>query len=379
MYFYIDESGHTGANLFDSSQPLLYYGVLSSRVNVDVQVEARLASVRKNIGVKRLHAAELGNAGLASISKILTDIQKKLGLRFDLHRVAKPDHAIISFFDQVFDQGVNPAVTWTGYWTPLRYVLLLKVAYLFDEEIARRAWKARIEMNDVTAEQMLVEICQELRNRVVILPDARSRQLISDALSWAGKNPGEIYYNVKTKKDLLQITPNIIGFQSVLHGIASRISKYKKQPSQIIVDNQTQFNKAQRTLSELYASLRSIPCRKGPGLPDIDFSFMPTTPLSFCSGTDSAGLELADIFLWVFKRFLEDKDVAPKLFSLIKGQMHSGYNSEISINAIASKWSKWFEDLPDPTDDQMEKAREMLAFDEERRLKAIRKNPSKML
>jgi len=374
LYFYIDESGHTGANLFDSSQPILYYGILSSRVNVDVQVEARLASVRKTIGVKRLHAAELGNAGLAPISKILTDIQKKLRLRFDICRVAKPDHAIISFFDQVFDQGVNPAVTWTGYWTPLRYVLLLKVAYMFDEEIARRAWNARIEMDDVTAEQMLVEICQELRNRVVILPDARSRQLISDALLWVEKNPGEIYYNVKSKKELLQITPNIIGFHSVMHGIALRISKYRKQPSQIIVDNQTQFNKAQKTLSELYASIRSIPFRNGPGLPDIDFSCMPTIPILFRSGKDSAGLELVDIYLWVFKRFLEDKDVAPKLFSLINGLLHRGHTHEISINAIVSRWSNWFKELPDPTEDQMEKAREIMTIDEERRLKAVRKN-----
>jgi hypothetical protein len=26
MHFYVDESGHTGLNLFDAEQPLLYYG-----------------------------------------------------------------------------------------------------------------------------------------------------------------------------------------------------------------------------------------------------------------------------------------------------------------------------------------------------------------
>jgi len=30
MFFYVDESGHTGTNLFDPNQPVLYYGVLSS-------------------------------------------------------------------------------------------------------------------------------------------------------------------------------------------------------------------------------------------------------------------------------------------------------------------------------------------------------------
>ena len=43
MYFYVDESGHTGPNLFDAAQPMLYYGVLSSRVNLDVVARRKQA------------------------------------------------------------------------------------------------------------------------------------------------------------------------------------------------------------------------------------------------------------------------------------------------------------------------------------------------
>lgn len=32
MHFYVDETGHTGPNLFDPTQPVLSYGVLSSRM-----------------------------------------------------------------------------------------------------------------------------------------------------------------------------------------------------------------------------------------------------------------------------------------------------------------------------------------------------------
>ena len=148
MHFYIDEGGHTGPNLFDPAQPMLYYGVLSSKVNVDVLAEERLKRPRTQLGVARLHAAELGNGRLVQIVRELCELQLKLDLRFDIYRVAKPDHAIISFFDQVFDQGMNPAVTWTGYWTPLRYILLGKLASLFDERLAELAWEARLELND---------------------------------------------------------------------------------------------------------------------------------------------------------------------------------------------------------------------------------------
>lgn len=38
MFSHVDESGHTGSELFDATQPVLYYGVLSSDMNLDVLV-----------------------------------------------------------------------------------------------------------------------------------------------------------------------------------------------------------------------------------------------------------------------------------------------------------------------------------------------------
>ncbi len=203
-----------------------------------------------------MHAAELGNERLASIAQRIAQMQEQFDMRFDLYRVAKPDHAIICFFDQFFDQGLNPAVTWTGYWTPLRYVLLLKVASLFDEDLAKEAWAARINQDDSAAHAGMQSVCRTLRSRLNHLPDARSTQLVGDALTWAEQNAAEISYNVATKKDLLHITPNVIGFQSVMHGIAKRIGSMGRQTSRIIVDQQSQFNKAQRTLAGFYQSAR---------------------------------------------------------------------------------------------------------------------------
>lgn len=371
MFFYVDESGHTGTNLFDSEQPMLYYGVLSSRVNLDALAEPYLANLRRQLGVKRLHAAELGNGALSQTVPDILKIHKRYDVRFDLYRVAKADHALICFFDQTFDQGLNPAVTWTGYWTPMRYVLLLKVAALFDEETLKEAWAARIELNDKRAEAMFVEVCKEIRSRVGALPDARSRQIIGDALQWAENHPAEIYYNAKQKSDLLQITPNVIGFQSVMHGIAARLRKHRKEASRIVVDQQAQFNKAQKTLSQHFALMRDVPLVNGPGLPKLDFRNMPDTPITFESSANSAGLELVDIYLWVFKRFMEGKELAPELLPIIRSQFHRGQADEISISAIASRWKRWFDELPEPTEENMEKARELMAIDEQRRLRAI--------
>lgn len=139
------------------------------------------------------------------VCEIVADIlliHKKYGLTFDFYRVAKTDHALISFFDQVFDQGVNPAVPWHAFWTPLRYIVLLKLKYLFDDVTLRKSWDARVELDAEKAEVQLVEVCEAIKERVQYLPDARSRQLINDALQWAQDQPNKIHYNVSSKKDI---------------------------------------------------------------------------------------------------------------------------------------------------------------------------------
>lgn len=374
MHFYIDESGHTGANLFDPEQPILYYGVLSSKVNVDAVAEASVVAMRRSCGVERLHGAELGNAKLPQIVPALVTLQKKMDLRFDVYSVAKPDHAIICFFDQVFDQGVNPAVTWTGYWTPMRYVLLLKVASLFDEELARLAWDARIEINDAKAEKRLLEVCAILRERIARLPDERSRQLIGDALAYVETFPDRIFYNVKNKDMLLQVTPNVVGFQQVMIGVAARIRKHGREATRIVVDQQIEFNGAQKMLAGMYAAAKDAKLVNGPGLPKIDMRDMPTVPINFTPGTMSPGLEIVDVYLWIFKRAMEQKDLAPELYQIIRGQQHRGQTDQISLNGIASRWEKWFAGLPEPTEDQIRRGQEMLREDEARRLKAVQES-----
>jgi Protein of unknown function (DUF3800) len=368
VYFYIDESGHTGPNLFDPNQPILYYGVLSSKVNVDILAAQTVKQLRSRCKKSRLHATELGNSGLVSIAEDLVRLQRKLDLRFDLYTVNKPDFSIISFFDQVFDSGVNPAVTWSGYWTPMRYVLLLKLATLFDEETASKAWEARIELTDTKSEAGLILVCRILRSRINELADARSRQLISDVLEWAEQHPEQIHFNAKTKRDRPSVMPNIVGFQTVMMGIAGRLLRTKRRAVRMIVDQQSQFNRSQKTLADFYTAARLLDFANGPGLPEVSFRGIPTVPIEFTSGTVSAGLELVDIYIWIFKRHLEGRDLSAELYALIEPQLLRGQTDEISLAALEKRWGSWFKNLPEMTEEQLAKGKELMKIDESRRL-----------
>jgi len=371
MHFYVDESGHTGPNLFDASQPTLYYGVLSSPVNVDVSAFDSLADLRSRLGVPRLHAAELGNGRLVPLVDDLLSLQKSLSLSFDVHRISKPDHAVISFFDQVFDSGMNPAITWAGYETPLRYALLLILAPLFDIELAKQAWEARLELDDSKANSLLSQVCLQLLDRTASIPDARARQLIEDTLGWAAKNPASLQYNAASKRDRLAVMPNVVGFQQVMIGMASRLNESGSQAERIVVDQQSQFNKAQKSLHEYYIGASKVTLPSGPGLPELDCRGIPNIPIEFTAGTKSGGLELVDIYLWAARREVEGQELAPELRELVTGAMKDGLANEISLAAIARRWLPWFRNLPEPTQEQVAAGRERHALDEARRLKAV--------
>ncbi len=366
MFFFVDESGHTGKNLFDEAQPYLYYGVLSSPNNLEHEAKREVDQARANKGVERLHAAELGMGGLVDIHEHLLAIQEKHQLEFDIWRVYKPDHAVISFFDQVFDQGVNPAMTWSGYWTPLRYTLLLIVGQLFDEGLAKRAWKARINTRKRDAEIDLVGVCRELLYRLTFIDDARAKQLIGDSLEWVIEYPSTISYNCQSHSDKLDVMPNMIGFQSVMHGIAARLDG-PEASARIVVDQQAQFNKAQKRLADFYAKNREVEWLTGPGLPAMDLSKIPTAPISFKSSKSCVGLELVDCYLWIFKLLFEGKKIADELIPIIEPQLERGNTMEVSLAAIHDRWQKLLLDLPMPTGEQLKKAHELRAMEESRR------------
>jgi len=347
MYCYVDESGNTGANLFDPDQPVLYYGLITSKTNLDVTAEPLLRAARAKLNVERLHANELGVRRLSEIALSLGRFALKRDVRFSLYKVVKPDHAVVTFFDQVFDAGLNDAVPWHHYWTPLRYILVFKVAHLFDEETAKAAWAARQETNPARAAEALRTICAILQERLHRLPDARSRELISGALTWAAANPFEISYGSGNKDSVLQISPNLVGFQQVLQYIAIQAQKQSRPVRQIIVDRQTQFNRAQGELADFYRRMRGHEQSMGPGMPEMDMTNMPEIPPTFRPGDESAGLELVDIVLWVAKRNAEGKPLSAELAEMFNAFAKRGGTDEVSLHGLERRWS-FLLDLPDP-------------------------------
>ena len=315
MYFYVDESGHTGLNLFDPAQPSFYYGVLSSEVDLNLTIKDRVQVLRKRLGVKRLHANEMTNEQREVVMELMKEIHNEISLGFHLVLINKYDHSVFAFFDQIFDSGVNDCVSWEDYWTPKRYFLLYALYQLFDTEMAMQAWASRVSKPRARSNEIIMNICRQLAHKANEKGDGFSTHLIRPLL-WAANNIDTLRYRASDKHSSLQMSPNAIGFQSVLRRVSSINEKngadiYK---SQIIVDQQSEFNGHQEWLFKYYDFVRETPLPLGDlGVNLGPFNSMPIAKPIFKAGAEDVGLELVDFVLWIARRFHERKDLPKSL------------------------------------------------------------------
>jgi hypothetical protein len=121
----------------------------------------------------------------------------------------------------------------------------------------------------------------------------------------------------------------------------------------------------------MYRRARGNVVPMGPGMPIVDWRGMPETPLRISGGSDSVGLEITDCLLYIFRRVITNQNIPLELTPLARRYLRRMQTDEVSLRAISRRWATWFDGLADPTPEQMDEARRLLAFAEERRQKAV--------
>ena len=314
MYFYIDETGQTGSNLLDDNQPNFYYGMLSTPYDLDQNKDSydRIIRMRKKLQVSELHANELGIHKIELILDDISDFLDDFNIDFNIFSLNKKDFIIINFFDQVFDSGVNRAVSYIEYWSQLRYCYLYKLRTLFNDKVLEILWKARGCKDKDKSNRLLVQGISCLLNKLDSQKGLSEKSFIKETLEWAKNNPDELLYNfissVEDRENKDVLSPNSILFQLVLFSISEILPK--NSSATIYVDKQNQFNRYQNHWAEVYKNFRldSLPATEmGMGLNTFDTTNMPLELPLFIDSNCSVGLEIVDILTWLVKRYMENK------------------------------------------------------------------------
>ena len=360
MFFHIDESGNTGNFVFDKNQPKLSYGLLSSTKNVDVLGGQIHKKMLKELGVESIHANHLGVDKLTRVSPLLYELQKKMKFDFDYYFIDKPSFALVLFFDAVFDAGLNEAVKWDYYWTPLRYLAIHKLSLLFDQELLEESWNLCTHRNINRQEDRIVKLLEALLERVnKSIPDKRSQELISDAFKYGIANPLKLDFGAPDQK---LVSPNAVGFQFLGGAMARRLRKKKRKNAfSIIVDQQNEFNKAQEetftTQRKMSEGLRKAsekdknnyirhPLYFDSDVHDVLKTGFPNREMRVSSSDQSIGLQIVDVYLWIINRKLNGKSLSGELKAIASTFLSRSMVDGISMEGMRNRWEQFEERLP---------------------------------
>ncbi len=361
MFFHIDESGNTGNNLFDKQQPVLSYGMLSSRWDVDTHATAERDAILRIIGAPSLHANQLTPTQLREISSALIELHNRFEFHFDYYFIDKPSFAVVTFFNAVFDAGLNEAMKWDWYWTPLRFPLIYLLDTVLDEDLLRESWRlclvnsGKLQIENDRIVSLLKTVLSRVEGADI---DSRMQEILSDALRFGIRHPQMMDFGIYSPTAL---TPNTICFQFVLTAIALRQKLHREKALRITVDRQTQFNPAQlktyEIQSKIAASLRGDNEGRSRYLahPFLEgareetsalVSHFPDEKVTITQSRQSFGLQLTDTYLWLMNRLMQGRDIPQQLGEMLDSVMTRDMIDGISVDAMMRRWDSFERQLP---------------------------------
>jgi hypothetical protein len=276
------------------------------------------------------------------------------------------------FFDTFFDIGENPAVPWQTYnIRPLRLILAFKVASLLDEQVAQMFWKMLMEKSEARARAMIPEICEAVAGRVHYLPDARSQEVIADALAWSRDHPEGLDFYQAGRQAKNGHMPNVVAFTNLLEGLETLSSKWKRPVRLIRHDRQSQFEATLAEWHELISNALPDPIQL-PGETRV-LRKVHNSDFEVSASDKSPGIQVADLILWLFKQFLSGKDVPYYSAKLLNFAMRRGMQSDFSFEGVERAMLEQFGPMmnSEMSDEQLAKARELQEHYEKIRLDNI--------
>lgn len=332
MFAYVDESGNTGAKLLDKNQPLFITAALLTRSDFDKRFGDQVRAIAKAAGADEIHAADMGIGGIEAIAQDLLKVLRRAGPAFALARVEKRYVIATKVFDTLFDSFENKAVPWHAYNEPsLRMLLVFKVAFILDEPLAERFLEALMEPNDKKAWAKMADFCRDLIPRVQLIPDARSREIVCEALQWIVDNSEALHFVHSDKVGRKSHLPNLIGFGNLLNAIETRSAIWKRPVEVIRHDRQHEFAAGLKFWHDMYSNAKQDVVQMPFGGRMVLRRVFGST-LEISNAKDSPGIQMIDVILWLFAR-AQREDLPPACQSILDYVYDRGHLDDFSFAA----------------------------------------------
>lgn len=372
MFAYIDETGNTGANIFDPDQPEFHTAALITKFDFDAVHGPTLGKVCEGYGVDSLHASILGFGPIEVMAPDILMLLEKSDVGFFLSKVEKRYLLATKVFDTFFDSGENPAVPWTAYNIRLlRMTLAFKVASLLDDDLARRFWAMLMAKTERKARELIPGICATFLERIEYLPDARSREVIGDAFTWSQAHPGALDIFTSGRQAKNGHMPNMVAFKGLLDGLEHFSVRWKQPVRKIVHDRQSQFEGTLAEWHKMTANASPEPIHL-PGETEI-LRKVPGSDFEISASNQSAGIQIADLILWLFRQHLAGKDIPPQSARVLDYALNGAWQNDFSFKGASDLMTQKLNEINQEqiTPEQMSAGLELQAVVEKNRLDAM--------
>jgi hypothetical protein len=333
IFAYIDESGNTGKNIFDESQPNYYTAALVSKGDFDLSHAGRIRAIAAKFNEDAVHSNELGFGKLELVAGDLFNLLDKAGAYFFVARVEKRYLLATKLFDVLFDSGENAAVAWHNYnIRPLKIILAMKLNEAINEDIAKAFWGCLLASRDKDAWAALPPICESLKARLHHIPDQRSRDILDEGLNWIIKHPQCAEFATTRRAARQGHLPNLVAFSILLQGLQDFSERWRRKIAVITHDKQSEFGRALKSWHGLFSNAS----------PDLIHWAGESYSLQWAHGSEfimkndqeSAGIQIADVALWLYSQMLKGKSLPPKCLRLLNLILERGWHNDFSFSGV---------------------------------------------
>jgi hypothetical protein len=299
-YAYTDESGNSGIKLFDSGQDVFWTGTLISFAEMDSKYRTFHMELLTAVADRELHGSKLGFSGIEKIASRLAWFIREKNLKFSFGRLDKGFLAAAKLFDLAFDSGNNPGMpTHTYGIQQLRLLTQMHFVQLLAEEDLREFWDL-FQKQDAVRFGVLLE---RILPRVAEVDfDQRTSEILTDVLTWGSAHPSEILDKFSPLD-----SPNYVAFTGLFGHLHRMYQESGDSIAAFVHDEQNQFSSFFETG---YKTLSQFAGKNHPLAYLADWEKLPSFQCALVtkSSSESLGLQLVDICLWLFKRVLDDGD-----------------------------------------------------------------------
>lgn len=334
LYVYVDESGNSGRNLFDEHQPDFYTGAIISKGDFDELWSSKVKKIANSIGHENLHANEIGPKDIEVIAPDLLNLFNSSRLSFFVSRVEKRYLLATKLFDILYDSGENAAVAWHNYnFKPLKIILAMKLGHVVEDNVARRFWDCILILNEDKLRSEITEVCKDIKDNILKSKlDKRSKEVLSEGVDWIIKHPEALQVVNERKITKKGHMPNMVAFTNLLAGLQNFSKNHKKNVAKITHDQQNEFGKVISTWHEMFSN--ADPAEIEWVGEKYSLQYLPESELVFAADETSAGIQMADLVLWLYSRFLKGKSMGPNSLALITFILRNGWHNDFSYKGV---------------------------------------------